>query len=184
MALLNDNRIEVLADVRSYPHSKYSPQFDRASLERAAKDQGIKYLFLGDELGGRPPGDEFYDAQGHVLYAKVARVDFFRNGIERLKQGAQNYRVAIMCSEENPTDCHRRLLVGRVLTGESVNILHIRGSGQVQPEQEVAAGDRREPLRGQGMLFAEMEDAEFERSRPELKRANAVGKYRSLKLVL
>jgi uncharacterized protein (DUF488 family) len=97
---------------------------------------GARYLFLGEELGGRPDAPEFYDTEDHVLYGRVAESEPFRSGIERLKKGAQQYRVAIMCSEENPTSCHRRLLVAKVLLDQGFTITHVRGDGRCEVESE------------------------------------------------
>jgi uncharacterized protein (DUF488 family) len=90
LALLAQHGIQILADVRSQPYSRYVPHFNRPELEDAVERQGVQYLFLGEELGGRPVGDEFYDAQGYVLYGKVAEAPFFRKGLERLKDGERH----------------------------------------------------------------------------------------------
>jgi uncharacterized protein (DUF488 family) len=95
-------------------------------------------LFLGKELGGRPESSEFYDAEGFVLYSRIAESPLFLEGIERLITGITTYRVALMCGEENPANCHRRLLVGRVLAKRGVSVRHIRGDGTVQDEDELA----------------------------------------------
>lgn len=134
--LLSEYRIEVLVDVRSWPHSRYVEWADRARLPDVVRAAGARYLFLGKELGGRPEAAEFYDSAGHVMYGKVAESDLFRSGIERLCRGAAHYRVAIMCSEEDPTSCHRRLLVAKVLLEEGLTITHIRGDGRAEVESE------------------------------------------------
>jgi len=132
--LLAEHGIEVLVDVRSWPHSRYVQWADAAVLPELADEAGAKYLFLGEELGGRPEGDAFYDAEGHVLYGKVAEQDWFKQAIRRLERGAEDYRVAIMCSEENPSHCHRRLLVSKVLLERGMTVAHIRKGGQVEIE--------------------------------------------------
>jgi len=130
--LLKSHKIDVLVDVRSKPFSRFSPQFNKEGLEKAVKASGIKYLFLGKELGGRPQDSEFYDNHGFVLYSQIAESPLFLKGIDRLIKGIKTYRVAVMCGEENPANCHRRLLVGRVLAKRGVSIRHIRGDGTVQ----------------------------------------------------
>jgi uncharacterized protein (DUF488 family) len=137
LALLKQHAVEVLADVRSQPHSKYVPHFDSAKLQRAVEAAGVQYVFLGQELGGMPEGREFYDAEGHAVYSRIAASEPFRRGIARLLEGIRKYRVAIMCSEEDPSNCHRRLLVSKVLMEQGVGVKHIRGDGRVQPEQEL-----------------------------------------------
>lgn len=132
--LLSDHRIEALVDVRSWPHSRYVEWADRSQIPEIAQETGARYLFLGKELGGRPDGTEFYDSTGHVLYGRRAESADFRAGIARLRRGAERYRIAIMCSEENPASCHRRLLVAKVLLDEGLTIGHIRGDGRCEVE--------------------------------------------------
>jgi len=137
VALLRLHEIDMLADVRSQPYSQYAPHFDRPSIESALKAAEVRYVYLGKELGGRPRGEEFYDpADGRVLYWRVAETPLFLAGITRLEAGIQRYRVAVMCSEENPEDCHRRLLVARVLVTRGVVVRHIRGDGRLEDETE------------------------------------------------
>lgn len=135
LGLLEEHGIEVLVDVRSHPASKYAPHFNKAGIRDAATGRGVRYLFLGGELGGRPEDDEFYDESGQVDYGLVARSGTFREGLSRVKDGARRFRVALMCSEEDPTGCHRELLVGRTLREEGVEVRHIRGKGDIQSEE-------------------------------------------------
>jgi len=137
LALLKQHGIEVLVDVRSQPYSKYVPHFNSVNLKRAVESAGVRYVFLGKELGGKPEGREFYDAEEHAVYSRIAASEPFHRGIGRLLEGVRRYRVAIMCGEEDPTDCHRRLLVGKVLAERGVSIKHIRGDGRIQPEEEL-----------------------------------------------
>lgn len=131
VGLLRQHEIEVLVDVRSQPYSQYSSQFNRDALQREVVAAGRQYLFLGEELGGRPPETDCYDDEGHVLYSTLARIPRFLGGIERVEKGIQKYRVALMCSEEDPTVCHRFLLVARVLVERGTVPLHIRGDGRL-----------------------------------------------------
>jgi uncharacterized protein (DUF488 family) len=137
LGLLRGAGIEVVADIRSQPFSRWNPQFNRERLRVALGDAGLRYVFLGAELGGRPPEAEFYDGGGHVLYGAVARTERFNSGLERLLYGAGEYRVAMLCSEEDPARCHRRLLVGRVLVGRGVEVVHIRGDGSVVTDRQL-----------------------------------------------
>jgi uncharacterized protein (DUF488 family) len=151
--LLDQQRIEVVVDVRSSPYSGYTTQFNREPLQAALQNRGTKYLYLGDVLGGRPEGAEFYDDQQHVQYDLLARSPAFQQGIQRLVGGLVAYRVALLCGEEDPTECHRRLLLGRVLTDRGVRVLHIRGDGRTQSEEELAAEERFRETKGQLSLF-------------------------------
>ncbi|MBA2450605.1 MAG: DUF488 domain-containing protein [Chloroflexi bacterium] len=139
LGLLQEQRIEAVADIRSYPYSRYAPRFGRVALERSLTAAGIDYRFLGRELGGRPLGDEFHDADGRVDYAVVAASAPFVRGIACLMEWGAPRRGALLCSEEDPRACHRRLLVGRVLAERGWAVEHIRGDGSVEREAELVA---------------------------------------------
>jgi uncharacterized protein (DUF488 family) len=134
--LLTEHGVEVLVDVRSWPRSRYVEWADQRALRDVCGAVNVKYLFLGDLLGGRPDDPRLYDDDGHVLYGKVARTDDFQRGIERLSRGLEKCQIAIMCSEENPEHCHRRLLVARVMLERGCAVVHIRGNGNLDFERE------------------------------------------------
>lgn len=122
--LLTRNQIEAIADVRSAPYSKYTPHFNRETLTKSLEQAGIKYVFLGNELGARREEPECYQA-GKVNYAAVSKTDNFLNGIERLKSGAAKMRIAIMCAEKDPLTCHRAVLVAHYGRENFKDIFHI-----------------------------------------------------------
>jgi uncharacterized protein (DUF488 family) len=162
--LLRDFRIDVVVDIRSKPSSQVAPHFNRKPLENSLKMNGFKYLYFGKELGGKPNSKEFYDANGHVLYSLIAKTPPFIQAIERLVKGSHEYRVALLCSEENPSNCHRRLLVGRILQNYDVNLQHIRGNGRVQSEEELLDEDRTREKDESQLRFFETEEKEEWRS--------------------
>lgn len=153
LGLLKRFEIQVLVDVRSQPYSRFAPHFDSRALKDAVTGAAVKYLFLGKELGGRPEGPGFYDAEGYVLYWRVAESPLFLEGVQRLENGIQKFRVAMMCSEEDPIGCHRRLLVGRVLKGRGVQVDHVRGDGRLQSEADLEAIEQRKNGNGQTAMF-------------------------------
>lgn len=152
LGLIREHGVEVVADVRSQPFSRYTPHFSGGALRDLLAEAGVRYLFLGRELGGRPEGDEYYDAEGHARYDRVAASAPFLEGIARVQRGIGQYRVALLCAEEDPAGCHRRLLVGRVLRERGVAVLHIRGDGRLEPEE--SPGAAAEADGGQLALFA------------------------------
>ena len=165
MASLAQHRIAVLVDVRSSPYCRYAVHFNKDALERPVEAAGVKYLFLGHLLGGRAEADYLYDDQGRVCYDRVAQSAPFREGIEQLLRLLPAGRTAIMCGEEDPTECHRRLLVGRVLRERGVRVLHLRGDGREQTEDEVAAEQEFRKTKGQRSLF-DTEEADPWKSTP------------------
>jgi uncharacterized protein (DUF488 family) len=138
--LLDRAGVEVVADVRSWPHSHYTEWADIAQLPRLLEGQGRRYVFLGEELGGRPRDEECYDDAGHVLYGALARTASFRSGIARLRDAIATHTVAVMCSEEDPTHCHRRLLIAEVLMQDGVAVRHVRGDGVIEVEYGITYG--------------------------------------------
>ena len=139
--LLQDFGITMLADVRSSPYSQYCPQFNRESIEFSLLSAGIDYLFLGDQLGGRPNDPFCYKDQVlpegkadylHIVdYPEVMKKRFFKVGIERLKEIAVDNKIAIMCSEEDPNNCHRHHLIGKFLLEQGFTVLHIRKDSSI-----------------------------------------------------
>jgi uncharacterized protein (DUF488 family) len=149
LGLLRGYGIEVVVDTRSHPYSRHAPRFNASALEAALSRDGIGYLFLGGELGGRPEGEEFYDGRGRVDYALLGRSRGFLSGISRLEKEILARTVGLLCSEEDPIRCHRRLLVGRALQERGIALHHIRGDGSVETEDEMNGGHP--------VLFPEME---------------------------
>jgi len=140
VGLLKGCGIEVLVDTRSHPYSRHAPHFNRSAIEKFLSGDGIGYLFLGRKLGGRPEGEEFYDGKGRVDYALVGRSRPFLDGISKLEKEIRARTVVLLCSEENPARCHRRLLVGRALEERGITLCHIRGDGSVETEVEINGG--------------------------------------------
>jgi len=169
--LLKKYQIDVLVDVRSRPHSKQVPYFNKNALKTLVTTNGIRYLFLGKELGGIPEKSNFYDENGYVVYSRIAGSEPFLRAISRLETGILEYRVAIMCGEENPFGCHRRLLIGRVLKERGVAIQHIRGSGNLQTEEELVLKEQASLVdNSQQPLFNFKEETEWKSIRSVLQK--------------
>lgn len=160
-SLLAAHHIQVVVDTRSAPYSRFAPQFDREIIQKSLARSGVKYLFLGSELGGRPKNPAYYDAQGHVLYSLITKDAAFTSGIERLERGIAEFRVALMCGEEDPAHCHRRLLVGRVLAEHGHQMLHIRGDARLETDAEIAAESGKSLVNAQPALFAELDEDQW-----------------------
>jgi uncharacterized protein (DUF488 family) len=131
IALLKKHGITALADVRSAPYSRFQPQFNKDALERSLKAEGIKYVFLGKELGARSNDRSCYQS-GRVRYPLLAKTVLFRKGLERVMAGAQDFKIAIMCAEKEPLECHRTLLVSRALEAEHATVQHVLADGHLE----------------------------------------------------
>ncbi len=134
VALLQGTGITAVADVRSIPHSRRWPHFGRAQIERWLADAGIAYVFLGAELGGRPD-DPALLREGRPDHDLMAAAPSFRAGLDRVLDGTGRYRIALMCAEREPLDCHRFLLVSRHLHERGVCLRQILADGSIEPHE-------------------------------------------------
>jgi uncharacterized protein (DUF488 family) len=134
LSLLLKNQVSAVADVRSSPYSRHAPHFNTDTLKTALKENGIAYVFLGKELGARSKDDSCY-VDDTVSYKKLANTSLFLSGIQRVEDGSRRYRVALMCSERDPTECHRTILVSKVLQERGAQVSHILGDGTLEPHK-------------------------------------------------
>lgn len=135
VSLLKKHEIDVVADVRSSPQSRYNPQFNRNELKAALSQSAIRYVFLGEELGARA-SDECCYLDGRADYDLIAQTDLFRAGLKRLQTGSDQYRIALMCAEKDPVECHRTILVSRYLIGMGNEVKHILSDGSIERHQD------------------------------------------------
>jgi len=133
---LKQYQIEFLFDVRTSPMSKFNFHFNRAWLEKDLPDNNITYEFLGEYLGGLPKDKSCY-TNGKVDYAKIRSKEFFQAGIRLLiEANEENMRIALMCSETKPEECHRCKLIGQELLNHNISIQHITSKG-IKTQEEV-----------------------------------------------
>lgn len=148
---LVESGVDCVVDVRSSPFSKHQPEFTGSELRAFFPTHGLRYLFMGDQLGGRPPSDDCY-SDGKVDYTKVREKDFFRLGINRLLNGLQRgYKICLMCSEAHPGQCHRSKLIGVALQEQSVQVVHLMKNGEPMSQERVIS----ELTSAQETLFGE-----------------------------
>jgi uncharacterized protein (DUF488 family) len=132
IALLRQHSITALCDVRSKPYSRMNPQFNREDLEKALLEQGIQYRFLGKELGARSDDPHCYEG-GKVQYDRLAETDLFKYGLKRVLRGMKDgFRIALMCAEKEPLECHRTILVARHLAARGIDVAHIHADGRIE----------------------------------------------------
>lgn len=131
LALLKQHEIGLLADVRSQPYSRYNPHFGREALKQAVMADGIKYVFLGDRIGGKPADSSLLLPNGKVDYDKLSATEVFRNGIDQLLQLADTNTVSFMCAEADYKHCHRYWLITRTLVERGVEVQHILHTGEI-----------------------------------------------------
>jgi len=131
ITLIEGARVSVIADVRSRPVSRFVPHFNRKPLDAALAEHGISYLFLGRELGGRPD-DPALLKNGKPDYAAMACTPSFAQGLARVIEMSTNDRVALLCAERDPLDCHRFRLIARELASRQIGVAHILSTGEIE----------------------------------------------------
>ena len=137
IAVLQQYQIAFLIDVRSKPYSRYQPDFNQRTLNAYLQADGIRYLFMGDVLGGLPDDAACY-SDGKVDYEKVKAAAFYQGGIGRIQTAfQQQHRIALMCSEGKPETCHRSKLIGASLAAQNIPVAHIDENAQLQTQADI-----------------------------------------------
>ncbi|MEW5992810.1 MAG: DUF488 domain-containing protein [Pseudomonadota bacterium] len=158
VGLLKQHGITALADVRSHPYSRHFPQYSQEALRAALAREQIAYVFLGKELGARSENPACY-RQGKVQYELLAKEPQFAVGLERLRTGMERFRIALMCAEKDPLDCHRAVLVARRVDESGTPVEHIHADGHLEKHAEMEA---------RMLDLLKMSDADMFRSRGEI----------------
>lgn len=133
--LLNNHGVTAVCDVRSIPYSRRNPQFNREEIAETLEGHGIRYVFLGKELGARSDDPSCY-VDGQAVYERIAATPLYKQGLERVIGGADSYLVALMCAEADPLTCHRTILVCRSLRSPELSIAHILPDGRLERNEE------------------------------------------------
>jgi uncharacterized protein (DUF488 family) len=134
LSLLHQHDVQMLADVRSQPYSRFAPQFNRELLEPVVTNAGIRYLFVGEELGGRQLGKITAIQERLAAYERLSAAHQFQRGLSRVLDEAEACVVALLCAEEDPTACHRRVWVARALHERGATVAHVRGDGRLDAD--------------------------------------------------
>jgi len=137
VTLLKDWSVGLLIDVRSQPRSGRFPQFSQPGFQKDIEDSGISYLFLGEELGGRPDDPDAYRRDGLVDYKARRRSHAFRSGMDRVLRELERDSCALLCAEEDPLECHRFLMICPELVRIGVRPAHIRKGSRIETQEDV-----------------------------------------------
>ena len=136
--LLKIYDINYLLDVRSTPYSKYAETYNKELLSSLLSTKGIKYSFMGKFFGARPDNTELYNEEGYLDFEKVSYSDLFIKGIESVNLGLKRgNNIVLMCTEKDPIDCHRAIMVARAFSLRGIDVKHILPNGKYQTQQEL-----------------------------------------------
>lgn len=131
LSLLRQHGITTIADVRSSPRTRVNPDFSQPFIERVLNEAGIRYLFLGEELGARSSDESCYE-KGIVRYDRLAKQSLFQNGLDRIEMDSDHDTLALLCAENDPLQCHRCILVSRYLVDRKLPVTHILADGATE----------------------------------------------------
>lgn len=130
--LLSQYHTDTVIDVRTIPYSRFHPQFRQANLKASLEKAGVNYIFLGNELGGRPKNPDLY-IDGSVSYAAVKQTELYKSGIQQvISLAKRNIKVTLMCSESDQNECHRKHLIADELNQIGISIFHINKVGGLE----------------------------------------------------
>lgn len=136
--LLKFNDINVVVDVRSVPYSQYTIQFNRELLSTALKENGIAYVFMGKEFGARREDRTLYDEDGKLNFKKTMHSELFQSGVKRIQHGLEKgYRIAFMCAEKIPHECHRCIMVGKAFHDLGYDVKNITEDGSIISQEDI-----------------------------------------------
>ena len=135
LKLLQDHGIELVADLRSRPYSRFAPHFNREALKNLLQDGGIRYLYLGKELGGKPQ-DPDRPLADEVVREHLRSRPQFQEGLARLLGEAHKAKLCLLCAEADPARCHRAQIIAPELEARGVEVRHILADGTIRNHEE------------------------------------------------
>jgi uncharacterized protein (DUF488 family) len=123
--ILKSFEIQLVIDVRSLPYSKFVPHFNRENIKTALNDNSVEYIFMGNYIGGKPKNKKYYQ-NGKVNYDLIAKSSYYKEGIDKIIELNNDNNMVLMCSEEDPYNCHRHNLITQTLVKKGLEVVHIR----------------------------------------------------------
>jgi uncharacterized protein (DUF488 family) len=136
--LLARHGVDTVVDVRSHPVSRFNPQFGRERLRTSLADASVGYLFLGRELGARA-SDPWVYVDDRVDYDRLAQMPAFQSGLSEVVVRSAAEKLALLCAEKDPLDCHRAILICPHLQARGVSTAHILADGSLENHADFGA---------------------------------------------
>lgn len=156
LKLLDKHQINCVIDVRSTPFSKFAPQYNSGQLSNVLKQNKKYYIFMGEEFGARRSDSSLYTDNGLLDFNRVLKSELYLSGVKRVEEGLRRgYNIAFMCTEKDPIDCHRAIMVARGLELANHRVIHIHPDGSVETQAQLTERllDRFFPDRNQMNIF-------------------------------
>jgi uncharacterized protein (DUF488 family) len=140
--MLRLHNVDYIIDVRFIPFSRYVGHFNKENLSQSLKEEDITYIFMGNLLGIDYSNESYFNPVEHYMdYRIIASSPGFIKGMEQVLDGIeQGFSIALMCSEKDPLDCHRAILVSRELKARGIKVTHILDEeGNLETHNELEA---------------------------------------------
>lgn len=138
LSMLKKHRIDYILDVRSVPYSQYAMDYNKENIKNILEKNGIGYAFMGNFFGARPKNSSLYFPNGYLNFERVENSVEFKMGFDNVVKGVKNgYRIAFMCTEKDPIECHRAILVSYAFYKAGYSIKHIMSDNTIQTQQDI-----------------------------------------------
>jgi uncharacterized protein (DUF488 family) len=138
LQLLEKFNINCIVDIRSVPFSKYVPHFNKNVIKKFLNFHNLHYVYMADEFGAIRQDTNLFHPKGYLDFEIVKHTKSFRNGIDRLNAGiSKGYIISLMCTEKDPLDCHRSIMIAPELTKDNFLVNHILPDGNIETQQEL-----------------------------------------------
>lgn len=131
--MLRTYDINYIIDVRSIPFSKHAPNYNKDILKASLISNKINYAFMGEYFGARPKSVDLYSEKGYLDFNKVKNSKPFLIGVKNVLKGIElGNRIALMCTEKDPIECHRAILVANAFYERGIDVEHILSNKTLQ----------------------------------------------------
>ena len=155
--MLKEHNVNYVLDVRSVPYSQFASDYNRENIKALLSEHSINYSYMGNFFGARPLDKNLYSKEGYLDFKKARQSIPFIKGYNNVLKGIQQgNRIAFMCTEKDPMDCHRAILVTKAFSDSGIRVEHIMADNTIQTQEDLNLRllNKYFPDRGQLNLFS------------------------------
>jgi len=127
ISLIQANNIDHIIDIRSIPYSRHAPWSNKSRLPEILRPFKVQYTYLGHKLGGKKQTIAQISKQQGTTPQLI-----YDEAIQLLLHLSMRDRLALLCSEGDPANCHRQHIIAQTLIDSGVKVLHILHTGSLQ----------------------------------------------------
>ena len=168
LELLRKYAVDYVIDVRSIPYSEHASDYNKENIKNFLNDEKIGYAHMGKYFGARQEDSSLYTfdknkEKYYLDFEKVQKSPNFQIGFENILKGREKYKIAFMCSEKNPIDCHRAIMVGNAFFKKGCSVKHILDNGLIKDHSDLNNEllNKYFPNRSQGDFFCQTNEKDL-----------------------